>query len=328
MNFKYNKEFFEKEFLPRIEQGWSAERMGRYIGKVSGGISMWNCAKRYATPEQLKTLTYNGKAAQLITGNEAVVIAKQLAVKKRDKNYLPKILNLINKGYDVYQISECINLWSRTVYRILKRNNEISALKQLKQNSVNNKTINNKIKGKKISKARREVYNTIFKDVKILIEQGLTSKQIGDQFDRHHQAIRNLVKRCGDDKLFTMLLDNNAKRRRDVAYNNFIKAGKTKTSKCEKMLYDIVLKYFPNAVSSYPVKRQDGYFWIVDVAILEYQLAIEYDGLFWHNVERDRVRDEALKGLGWKTIRLKYDYTPTYQELEQHFLTKVKQFIS
>lgn len=328
MNFKYGKEFFEKEFLPRIEQGWSAERMGRYIGKVSGGISMWNCAKRYATPEQLKILTCNGKAAQLITGNEAVVIAKQLAVKKRDKNYLPKILNLINKGYDVYQISECINLWPETIYRILQRSNDISASEQLKQNSKNNQIVNNKIKGKKISKARREVYDTIFKDVKILIEQGLTSKQIGDQFDRHHQAIRNLVKRCGDDKLFTMLLDNNAKRRRDVAYNNFIKAGKTKTSKCEKMLYDIVLKYFPNAVSSYPVKRQDGYFWIVDVAILEYQLAIEYDGLFWHNAERDRVRDEALKGLGWKTIRLKYDYSPTYQELEQNFLTKVKQFIS
>lgn len=328
MNFKYDKEFFDKEFLPRIEQGWSAERMGRYIGKVSGGISMWNCAKKYATPEQIKILTFNGKAAQQSTGIKAATLAKGLTKKKRDQNNLPKILNLINDGYDVYQISKSVNIWPETIQSVLRRNNNTSALKQLKQNSENNKTINNKIKGKKISKARREVYDTIFKDVKILIEQGLTSKQIGDQFDRHHQAIRNLVKRCGDDKLFTMLLDNNAKRRRDVAYSNFIKAGKTKTSKCEKMLYDIVLKYFPNAVSSYPVKRQDGYFWIVDVAILEYQLAIEYDGLFWHNVERDRVRDEALKGLGWKTIRLKYDYTPTYQELEQHFLTKVKQFIS
>lgn len=328
MNFKYDKEFFEKEFLPRIKQGWSAEQMGRYIGKVSGGISMWNCAKRYATPEQIELLTRNGKAAQLITGNEAVILAKQLAIKKRDQNYLPKILNLINKSYDVYQISKHINLWSGTIYRILKRNNNTSALKRLKQNSENNKIINNKIKGKKISKARREVYDTIFNDVKILIEQGLTSKQIGDQFDRHHQAIRNLIKRCGDNKTFAMLLNNNAKRRRDVAYNNFIKAGKTKTSKCEKMLYEIVLKYFPNAVSSYPVKRQDGYFWIVDVAILEHRLAIEYDGLFWHNTERDKTRDEALRKLGWMTIRLKYGYTPTYKELEQHFLTKVKQFIS
>jgi very-short-patch-repair endonuclease len=199
---------------------------------------------------------------------------------------------------------------------------------KLKLNSEKSRINNNKLKGKKISKARREIYDSIFNDVKLLVEQGLTSKQIGDLFNRHHQAIRNLVKRCGDSKLFVTLLDNNAKRRRDVAYSNFINAGKTKTSKCEKMLYEIVLKYFPNAVSTHPIKRQDGYFWIIDVAILEHKLAIEYDGSYWHDTRKDKIRDQALYDLGWKTLRLKYKYTPAYQDLEQHFLTKVKEFIS
>lgn len=328
MNFKYDKEFFEKEFLPRIEQGWSAEQMGRYIGKVSGGISMWNCAKRYATPEQIELLTRNGKAAQLITGNEAVVIAKELAIKKRDKNYLPKILNLINKGYDVYQISKHINLWSGTIYRILKRNNNISVLKQLKQNSENNKIINNKIKGKKISKARREVYDTIFNEVVLLIEQGLTAKQIGDKFDRDQTAIHNLVKRCGDEKLFKKLKENNARRRAEVAVQNGIKLSKEGVSKGEKILHEVVLKHYPNAIPGLPVKRPDGYCWFVDIAIPEYNLAVEFDGTYWHTEERDKRRDESLLSLGWKTLRLRYDRVPVFKELEKHFLTKVKQYIS
>jgi very-short-patch-repair endonuclease/DNA-binding NarL/FixJ family response regulator len=326
MNLKYNKDFFEKEFLPKIEQGWSAEQMGKYVGKQSGGISMWHCAKKYATLEQLEVLKINGKTAQ--QNARSSTNKKQITIKERDKSKLPEIINLVNRGYNVYEISKQIHLWPGTVYRILQRDNNISTVQKLKLNSEKSRINNNKLKGKKISKARREIYDSIFNDVKLLVEQGLTSKQIGDLFNRHHQAIRNLVKRCGDSKLFVTLLDNNAKRRRDVAYSNFINAGKTKTSKCEKMLYEIVLKYFPNAVSTHPIKRQDGYFWIIDVAILEHKLAIEYDDSYWHDTRKDKIRDQALYDLGWKTLRLKYKYTPAYQDLEQHFLTKVKEFIS
>jgi hypothetical protein len=113
MNLKYNKDFFEKEFLPKIEQGWSAEQMGKYVGKQSGGISMWHCAKKYATLEQLEVLKINGKTAQ--QNARSSTNKKQITIKERDKSKLPEIINLVNRGYNVYEISKQIHLWPGTL---------------------------------------------------------------------------------------------------------------------------------------------------------------------------------------------------------------------
>jgi very-short-patch-repair endonuclease/predicted transcriptional regulator len=328
MNLKYNKEFYKREFLPRIEQGWSAEQMGKYVGKQSGGISMWHCAKKYATPEQLEVLKINGKIAQQNAQLKGARTTKEQTIKRRDENKLPEIINLVNKGHNVYEISKHIRLWYGTIYRILQRNNNTSAIQKLKLNLEKSRINNNKLKGKKISKARREIYDAIFNDVVPLIEQGLTAKQIGDIFNRDQTAIHNLVKRCGKDKLFKKLKENNARRRAEVAVQNGIKLSKEGVSKGEKILHNVVLKHHPNAIPGLPIQRQDGYCWFIDIAIPEYKLAVEFDGTYWHTQERDKRRDESLLSLGWTTLRLRYDHIPTFEELEKHFLTEVKQYIS
>jgi len=46
------------------------------------------------------------------------------------------------------------------------------------------------------------------------------------------------------------------------------------------------------------------------------------------NQEKDKIRDSSLLEMGWKTIRMHYSHTPTYNELEKDFLQKVKLYIS
>jgi very-short-patch-repair endonuclease len=391
---KYNKEFFNKEFLPKIEQGWSAEQMGNYLGVKSKGVSMWVCAKKYATPDQLQKLTENGKKNKIkkimykeeyfcnnikplielgwsvtkifkhLKINEKTVrvgaeryggdyYVQKLAesgkkaqqavqnnaynimnsgrvkfIKEQDEKHLPVILELIEKGYDVYKIEKQINLWHKTVCRVIQRNCDYSVLKKLKQNLEINRDANNKAKGKKISKTRLSIFNAIFDKIVPLIEQGLTAKQIGDLFNRDQGAVHNLVKRCGSKELFKKLKENNARRKKEVAIQNRLKLAESYVSKSEKILHEVVLKYYPTAIPGLPVKRQDGFHWFIDIAIPELKLAVEFDGSFWHKEERDKRRDESLLSLGWKTLRLRYDYNPTFEELEHHFLTEVKQFIS
>jgi very-short-patch-repair endonuclease/DNA-binding NarL/FixJ family response regulator len=324
----YKEEYFCNNIKPLIELGWSVTKIFKHL-KINEG-TVRRCTKRYGGKTYVQKLINNGKEAQQTIQNNAYDVMNSgriKFIKEQDEKRLPKILELVEKGYDKYQIGKQTGLWYKTVIRIVQRNCNKSVLGILRQNLQNNKIPNNELRKERISKTHRAKYDTIFEQVIPLIEQGQTSKQIGDLLNRHHQAIRNLVKRCGSDALFLKLLNNNAQRRRDIAYNNFVNFGKTKTSKCEKMLYQIVLKHYPNSISSLPIKREDGHFWIIDVAIPEHKLAVEFDGSYWHNIEKDKIRDKALLKLGWKTLRLRYDYTPTSEELEQHFLTELKDYI-
>lgn len=329
MNLKYNKDFFEANIKPLIEQGWSTSKIWKHLEINEKTVR--RCTEKYGDNIYIQKLTENGRKAQQHIWDNAATIFNNSgveAIKAKSEKYLPEIIKLIEKGYNMYQISKKINLWYKTVYNVVQRCCDSSVLAKLKQNLENNRNINNKLKGKKISKTRREIYDAIFNDVVPLIEQGLTAKQIGDIFNRDQTAIHNLVKRCGKNKLFKKLKENNARRRAEVAVQNGIKLSKEGVSKGEKILHNVVLKYYPNAIPGLPIQRQDGYCWFIDIAIPEYKLAVEFDGTYWHTQERDKRRDESLLSLGWTTLRLRYDHIPTFEELEKHFLTEVKQYIS
>lgn len=45
-----------------------------------------------------------------------------------------------------------------------------------------------------------------------------------------------------------------------------------------------------------------GRYW-VDFAIPSHRLAIEVDGAYWHDAERDAVRDHNLSAMGWSVVR-------------------------
>jgi hypothetical protein len=57
---------------------------------------------------------------------------------------------------------------------------------------------------------------------------------------------------------------------------------------------------------------------VIDVAIPNLMIAIEYDGSYWHQDEKgDKIRQQELEAIGWKFIRYK-DYVPTVKELNKN----------
>ena len=89
-------------------------------------------------------------------------------------------------------------------------------------------------------------------------------------------------------------------------------------SKPQKAIYDIIKEIYPLAELNYPVIECNRN---IDIAILEYKIAIEYDGFYWHKnkKEDDTKRQIDLECLGWKFIRYaggeKKDIVPSVETI-------------
>ena len=105
----------------------------------------------------------------------------------------------------------------------------------------------------------------------------------------------------------------------------------TKVSKPQKMLFDIIKNIYPQAELEYnKVVKLDGSPLFLDIAIPDLKIDIEYDGIYWHDINNkkhvkkakmnDKERDKYLTGLGWKVYRFQYYHNPSAEEL----LEKVK----
>jgi very-short-patch-repair endonuclease len=75
-------------------------------------------------------------------------------------------------------------------------------------------------------------------------------------------------------------------------------------SKPQMELYLLIKQKYPEAELEYPIQTKYS-IRFADIAIPSLKLDIEYDGLFWHtHPELDRLRDEQLEEVGWKTLRI------------------------
>ena len=63
-------------------------------------------------------------------------------------------------------------------------------------------------------------------------------------------------------------------------------------------LFKMVKEKYPTAVLEYPVLD-----YCLDIAVPELKVCFEYDGSYWHDIEKDKKRDEVLEEMGWKVIR-------------------------
>ena len=96
--------------------------------------------------------------------------------------------------------------------------------------------------------------------------------------------------------------------------NQFIK----NPSKPQITLFELVCSVLPYPIMNYPC---DNY--SIDIAVPKLNLAIEYDGSYWHkNKEYDDKRQKYIENKGWIFIRFR-DYTPNRNEL----LEEVKKII-
>jgi len=98
-------------------------------------------------------------------------------------------------------------------------------------------------------------------------------------------------------------------------------------SKPELMLSEIVKKSYQNSEIQYPVLN-----YIVDIAIPEYRIAIEYDGYFHFNTEEHKeyhkIRQERIESEGWLFYRVTmFDKFPTLDQIKENIeklINKIK----
>lgn len=87
---------------------------------------------------------------------------------------------------------------------------------------------------------------------------------------------------------------------------NYICGQKQFVSKPQLELYLIIKKYYMDAELEYPIKTKHS-IRFADIAIPSLKLDIEYDGQHWHINKTeylDKLRDNQLIEVGWKTIRI------------------------
>jgi len=82
-------------------------------------------------------------------------------------------------------------------------------------------------------------------------------------------------------------------------------------SKPQIELFKIVKKIFPNAELNYPMLN-----YLLDIAIPDKKIDIEYDCSYWHSEEKDNRRNEKLHFIGWKVIRF-IDRLPSINEIRE-----------
>jgi len=81
-------------------------------------------------------------------------------------------------------------------------------------------------------------------------------------------------------------------------------------SKPQITLFELCQTIFPYPILNYPCLNYS-----IDIAIPSINLAIEYDGSYWHQDKNyDKTRQKKLEKEGWKFLRY-VDYVPTKQEL-------------
>lgn len=102
---------------------------------------------------------------------------------------------------------------------------------------------------------------------------------------------------------------------KEKAIKSLYKNGTAPTSSQQLQIYNMLKENNYNVEINYPVSNVN-----LDVAFFmdNFKIAIEYDGWYWHKNRQieDRRRDEFLKKLGWKILRVKsYREVPTLEQV-------------
>lgn len=251
---------------------------------------------------------------------------KVIFAKASDRSYLYPdrifanfIKPLIWEGLTCGTISKYCNVKSNTIRRFVKTYATMQDINKLKSNF---KHIRSTVP--KLICRRCDSYYPL---IKSYILKGYTAIETRKTLREKHdiqiglETLRQVVKRNEEENIVKQLYKNGSDRAKEVAIRNCT----AKSSKIEETFKDIILQYFPTAKGNHPVMGSHGFSWLIDVALPEQQIAFEYDGICWHNEERDRKRDLDLTKQGWRVIRFPYGPIPKREVLEQDFLNKARE---
>lgn len=230
---------------------------------------------------------------------------------------------LIWEGLVCKQIMRCCNITETTIKRFIYTYGSEEDINKIKNNF---KSIRSKV-AKKVGHSKKDLYDACYPFIKQHVEDGYTGNEIIRLLKEKHNikiarcTIVNIVKRHKDKKIINKLYRNGKIRVREVSRRNSL----CFSSKIEKVFRSIIKKHLPTVKGNYRILGSHGFYWLVDVALPCEKIAFEYDGICWHNKERDRKRDQDLASKGWRVIRFPYGPTPKREVLEQDFLNKARE---
>jgi len=230
---------------------------------------------------------------------------------------------LIWEGLTITKISKHCNVTEGTIKRFVRTYGAQQDLDKCKQNT---KLIRSAV-FIKIGSSKKEPYDAYYPVIEQYINKGYTGNEIKHILKEKHNTkiarntLVNIVKRHNNIKVLNKLYRNGKIRVREVSRRNSV----CFSSKIEKTFRNIVKKHLPTIKGNYRILGSHGFYWIVDVALIKEKIAFEYDGICWHNKERDRKRDKDLANKGWRVIRFPYGPTPKTEVLEQDFLNKARE---
>lgn len=167
----------------------------------------------------------------------------------------------------------------------------------------------------KVDEFRQKAEDTTFKNYGVkncasspLIKEKVQQtnlRKYGVKFTLSSQEIR---KKGKETILKKYKVDNPAKSleiQRKIRRTLF-KHGKTRTSKQQKEIFDILNNKYGECKLNYPFHT---YSFDCMLIINDVKIDIEYDGWYWHNLndmsEKDKVRDEKAIEEGYKILRIK-----------------------
>jgi hypothetical protein len=256
-----------------------------------------------------------------------------------------------SNGYGRFCSHKCSNISVKRKHTISKRQKEQhskfmkdlwtskecpykkESVKNIKSNTMKkhwsnkNSKLNSLERSKKISKKQKKTWqndkyrSTRSENMKILRNDNDSIFNSKEYIKKHKKSytekvkrkISNKVKEAWEDNLNKLGDKKWCKKRRDYMKNGgaahcnkFIK----NPSKPQVELFNICQKIFPYPIMNYP---SCGY--SIDIAIPCLNMAIEYDGSYWHkDKEYDQKRQITIENDGWICIRYT-DFVPSEEEL-------------
>jgi len=332
---KKRRLFYYIKVIPLLRIGYTIPQIFKTLKKDDGTIRLY--FKKYASEFDKKN----------VIKNKQNYVFVPLMVKKfneKVEQYYEQILNLIDNGYTSVEISKVIN-YDLSFFKdalIHKNNNEYldklknNGIKKKKEALKNPKTI--KASQKTLKKYYFKKYLKKMSDNKkyyplifSLLKSNKSLIDIEYYFNKfkikmYRKLLLNLINFYGGKSLHRRAKINGA-----IQLNQHIfvvdekKLTKRKTSKDEIRFKNIIKQYIPSVVWQYEIKIPETTYY-ADVADVNNKIIFEYDGIFWHDEEKDRIRDNRLFREGWKVLRFVFSGRPSDKKINDLFLNKLKKF--
>lgn len=192
--------------------------------------------------------------------------------------------------------------------------------------------------------------------IKSLIDEGLSTAEISKQVHLSTPTIIKLVRFHGEsavveklnktnnrsrakgflavvghargrtyEQLYGDKADEMRKKRSDWLKANNIRKFATRISKPQALLFSIVKEHFSQAEIEYEIKLGLRKSIWLDIAMPDLKINIEYDGMYWHKLNKTTIRisdikrDEFLKNAGWTVFRIQSEQNLTETQLRLEF---------